>query len=102
MDKEIYADGIGEIHVTGPIVRVDLVSLSPTERDEMGNPKAVFRQRIVMSLEAFAGSVDLMQKVLASLVESGAVRRSPGAEDQEPMQAHTATPLRPKGSPNFS
>ena len=101
MQQEVYADGIGEIHVTGSIVRIDLVSLSPTERDERGNPKAVFRQRLVMSAEGFAGCVDLMQKVLASLVDSGAVR-PPAAATEEHLQSRTATPLRPNGSPNFS
>ena len=40
MNQELYADGIGEITVTGSIVRIDLVSLSATERDEKNNPKA--------------------------------------------------------------
>jgi hypothetical protein len=30
---ELYSDGVGEITVNGSVVRVDLVSLSPTERD---------------------------------------------------------------------
>ena len=33
MHAEVYTDGIDEITVGGAIVRVDLVSLSPTERD---------------------------------------------------------------------
>ena len=61
MHNEIYEDGIGEITVSGTTVRVDLVSLSPTERDQSNAPKPVFRQRIVMSVEGFANSVELMQ-----------------------------------------
>ncbi len=34
MHDELYADGIGEITVSGTTVRIDLVSLSPTERDQ--------------------------------------------------------------------
>ncbi|PWK76983.1 hypothetical protein [Aminobacter sp. AP02] len=75
MTNELYADGIGEITVTGSIVRIDLMSLSATERDEKNNPKAVFRQRIIMPVDAFANAVDLMQKALGGLVEAGAVRR---------------------------
>lgn len=75
MNSELYADGIGEITVTGSIVRIDLMSLSATERDEKNNPKPVFRQRIIMPVEAFANAVDLMQKALGGLVEAGAVRR---------------------------
>jgi hypothetical protein len=75
MSTELYADGIGEITVTGTIVRVDLVSLSATERDANNNPKPVFRQRIIMPVDAFANAVELMQKALSGLVEAGAVRR---------------------------
>jgi hypothetical protein len=75
MSTELYADGIGEITITGTIVRIDLMSLSATERDEHNNPKPVFRQRIIMPVDAFANAVDLMQKALAGLVEAGAVRR---------------------------
>ncbi len=75
MGSELYTDGIGEITVTGSIIRIDLMSLSATERDEKNSPKAVFRQRIIMPVDAFANAVDLMQKALAGLVEAGAVRR---------------------------
>ncbi len=75
MGNELYADGIGEITVTGSIVRIDLMSLSATERDEKNAPKAVFRQRIIMPIDSFANAVDLMQKALTGLVEAGAIRR---------------------------
>jgi hypothetical protein len=48
MRDDVFADGIGEITVTGTTVRIDLVSLSATERDADNKPKSVFRQRIVM------------------------------------------------------
>ena len=54
MHPELYSDGIDEITVSGTIVRVDLVSLSPTERDSNNNPKKVFRQRLIFSVESFA------------------------------------------------
>ena len=73
MHDELYADGVGEITVGGTVVRVDLVSLSPTERDASNAPKSVFRQRLIFSVEGFANTVDLMQKALQALVESGAV-----------------------------
>jgi hypothetical protein len=75
MADELYADGIGEITVTGTIVRIDLMSLSPSERDADNNPRPVFRQRIIMPVDAFANAVDLMQKAMTGLVEAGAIRR---------------------------
>src|ERR1700758_680000 len=60
MQTELYSDGIGEITINGSIARVDLVSLSATERDANHNPKSVFRQHIIFSAEAFANSVEII------------------------------------------
>ncbi|MDA9503239.1 hypothetical protein [Bradyrhizobium sp. CCBAU 11357] len=76
MHAELYTDGIEEITVSGTIVRIDLVSLSPTERDANNAPKRVFSQRLIFSVEAFANSVDVMQKALQGLVDAGVVRRN--------------------------
>jgi hypothetical protein len=78
MHTEVYTDGIDEITVGGSIVRVDLVSLSPTERDANNAPKKVFRQRLIFSIEAFANSVEVMQNALQGLVDAGVVKRNPG------------------------
>ena len=48
MSSELHADGIGEITVTGAVVRIDLMSLAVIERDGQNNPKPAFRQRILM------------------------------------------------------
>ena len=90
MGNELYADGISEITVTGSIVRIDLMSLSATERDFKNNPKPVFRQRIIMPVDAFANAVDLMQKALGGLVEAGAVRRISDPQKVSDMSAATA------------
>ena len=76
MHSEIYSDGIDEITVSGTVVRVDLVSLSPTERDADNNPKKVFRQRLIFSVEAFANSAEVMLTALRGLVDAGAVKRN--------------------------
>lgn len=106
MQDELYADGVGEITVTGSIVRINLMSLSATEKDEKGNPRAVFRQRIVMPVDAFANAVDLMQKAQAGLVEAGAIRRvndltGNAAEPAAPVEVAVA-PAAPNASPNFN
>jgi len=110
MHDELYADGVGEITVGGTVVRVDLVSLSPTERDASNVPKSVFRQRLIFSVEGFANAVDLMQKALQGLVESGAVipaqRRMPAVTPVaspgiEPAPA-TEKSRTANASPNFS
>lgn len=84
MHAEIYTDGIEEITVGGSIVRVDIVSLSPTERDANNAPKKVFRQRLIFPIEAFANSVEVMQNALQGLVDAGVVKRNhPRASDAQ-------------------
>src|ERR1700754_1491139 len=76
MQDELYTDGVDEVMISGPIVRVDLVSLSPTERDANNFPKKVFRQRLIFSAEGFANSVEVMQNALQGLVDAGVVKRN--------------------------
>lgn len=94
MHDELYTDGIEEIMVSGTIVRVDLVSLSPTERDANNMPKKVFRQRLIFSAEAFANSVEVMQNALRGLVDAGVVTRG------TPKAAADVPSLRPAGERN--
>lgn len=111
MHSELFTDGVSEVTVSGTIVRVDLVSLSATERDENNAPKRVLRQRLIFSLEGFANSVELMQKALQGLIDAGAVTRS---RPRSPAAAAPAGPPAParaptgaeaahaaNGSPNF-
>lgn len=91
MHPELFSDGIGEITVSGSIVRVDLTSLSPTERNPDNTPRAVLRQRVIFSVEGFANSVDVMQKALQGLIDAGVIRRT-----EAPAQDRRAP-----ASPNF-
>ncbi len=108
MHAELYTDGVEEITVGGSVVRIDLVSLSPTERDANNAPKRVFCQRLIFSIESFANSVDVMQNALQGLVEAGAVRRNPSRAPAEPARSvlqaeHSpSTPNVPPRSPNAS
>jgi hypothetical protein len=53
MTQQLYIDGIGAISVIGHTVRIDFAALSPTEKDEQGEPKATLVQRVVMTREGF-------------------------------------------------
>lgn len=100
MDHEVFADGIGEITVTGSTVRIDLVSLSPTDRDDAGQPRPVFRQRIVMPIEGLANAADLIRRVVDDLVEARAIQRAPVQSAAAPLQSEPAP--RRAASPNFN
>jgi hypothetical protein len=104
MHAELYTDGVEEITIGGSIVRVDLVSLSPTERDANNAPKKVFRQRLIFSVESFANSVEVMQNALQGLVDAGAVRRNPpkGQAGQAPTTSTDREPANSPRSPNAS
>jgi hypothetical protein len=100
MQAEIYADGVGEITVTGHMVRIDLVSLSATKRDANNKPVTEFRQRIIMPVDAFANTAELMKNVLNGLIQAGAVKlQAPPAQG---AGAPAADAARRNGSPNFS
>jgi len=96
MVDEVFADGLGEITITGSTVRLDLVSLSTTERNADGEPKLAFKQRIIMPVDAFMNAFDLMQKVTKELVDKGSVKR---VAVNEPAAQVSAT-KQPR-SPNF-
>lgn len=109
MHDEIYSDGVSEVTVSGTIVRVDLISLSPTERDANDVPKKIFRQRLIFPAEGFANSVEIMQKALQGLVQAGVIKRVQMAQDAagnnagEPKVTKPAEASRlPNVSKNFS
>jgi len=102
MQNEVYADAIGEITVTGPIVRIDLVSLSASERDASNQPVPVFRQRVIMSIEGFANSYEVLQKAMNGLLEAGAIRRT---MPEEPVRVSAPAAMNGSDtspSPNFA
>src|SRR5258706_6510359 len=100
MSDERYADAIGEIGLVGSTVRMDLVSLSPTEKDDKGQAKLVFRQRIVMPVDGFLQSFGLMVRVMQQLEKQGVIKRQPaGAKDVAEAAAAAAPP--PPKSTNF-
>jgi hypothetical protein len=104
MHDDIFADGIGEITVAGTTVRIDLVALSPSERDAENRPRLMFRQRIILPVDGFAGAFEVMQQAFKGLVESGVIRKRP-ATHPEPTTLRPRDPANPaplNGSPNFS
>ena len=90
--EELYADSIGEINITGPVVRVDLVSLSATERDENKKPKLIFRQRILMPVEGFVRSFALMTRVMQQLEKSGVIKKAPAQNDKPVAETKPSSP----------
>jgi hypothetical protein len=100
MQDELYADSIAEITVTGTIIRIDFSSLSPSDRDAAGQPKSVFRQRVVMSVEGFANSFEVLNNAMQGLIDAGAIRRNAPADIGAPTSNKRGAGPQ-GGSPNF-
>ncbi len=96
--QEIFADGIGEIVLSGGMVRMDLVALTGSQRDKDEKPQLAFRQRIVMPPDGFLRSFSAMEDLVRQLVDAGLVKPRDGAK----VAAEGATRDEKPSSPNFS
>lgn len=108
--SELYVDGLLDVSFARGVVRVDLYSLSATEKHANGQPKPDFRQRIVMSSTNFVEFVGGLQQAVQSLREKGALPpvqslspvANPPAEPAAPPPAPVAPAVsEPPRSPNF-
>ena len=92
MSDEIYADAIGEITVSGSMVRVDLLTMSVDEKDDHGRLKPKFKQRLIFPIEGFVHATEAMLQVRQQLLERGILKRN---EDQA-LQMHFTEPGTPR------
>ncbi len=76
--KEIYADGIGQIHFTGGMVRYDFVTLQPKE--EGMPPEYQSSVRIIMPTQGFLATFNSMQKLIDKLLEGGFIKKNENAQ----------------------
>ena len=77
MEAQIYADDVGTITVSVPIVRFDLMIQSATENDAQGKPKLVVQQRVIMPIDAFLRAAQKMQGSVQDMVKKGVIQRAP-------------------------
>ena len=76
--KEIFADGIGQIHFAGGMVRFDFVTLQPGE--DGAAPPPVVNERIIMPPQGFLGAFNSMQQLIDKLVEAGVLTKNENAK----------------------
>ena len=72
--KEIFADGIGQIHFAGSMVRFDFMTLQPEEEGKAPTPKASVR--IIMPPQGFLNAFNSMQQLIDKLVEAGVLKKN--------------------------
>ncbi len=75
--KEIFADGIGQIHFAGGMVRYDFVTVQP-ENDGKTSTKAGIR--IIMPPQGFLNAFNSMQQLIDKLVEAGVLKKNEEAK----------------------
>lgn len=99
-DQNFFADGIGEITLSGGMVRMDLVTLVGSQNNPENKPRLELSRRIVMPPDGFLRSFSAMENLVKQLIDAGLVK--PRAEEG---MAPSANP-EPNGggpakSPNF-
>lgn len=79
--REIFADGIGQIHFSGGMVRYDFVTLNPTENGK--NPEVKVSARIIMPPQGFLNTFNSMQQLIDKLIEAGVLTKNESKKGKE-------------------
>jgi hypothetical protein len=96
--RDFFADGIGEITLSGGMVRMDLVTLVGSQNDPENKPRLELSRRIVMPPDGFLRSFSAMENLVKQLIDAGLVKPREG--EQAAPAAKPATDTGAK-SPNF-
>ncbi len=75
--KELFADGIGQIHFAGGMVRFDFVTLQPAEDGKPPVPESSVR--IIMPPQGFLGAFNSMQNLIDKLLDAGVLQKNENA-----------------------
>jgi len=99
---EIFADGIGEISLSGGMVRLDLVSLVGSQNNENDKPRLEPKGRIIMPPEGFLRSFGAMENLVKQLIDAGLIRPRDGVDNAiEGNNTGKSAQAAPPKSPNF-
>ena len=66
-----FIDGVGDIRLRDGVIRMDLLALSPTRRDQEGNPVPQFVDQLVMSPPAFLRMVAALGQTVKQMQDNG-------------------------------
>ena len=78
MSEELFVDGIGEVVITGMVVRIDFMTLDPSKRDEHGRPTPGLRQRVVMPIDSFVRAAETLSGTLKKMESLGVIKKKAG------------------------
>lgn len=101
MEREIFADGVGEITLSGGMVRMDLVTMVGSQKNKDEPPKLEFRQRVIMPPDGFLRSFSAMENLVKQLIDAGLVKPRDGENAASPVSTGVSGDSEPPKSPNF-
>lgn len=84
MNKEVFADAISAVHVTGNLVRLDLMTVQPHLKSDNGQPVVEVNQRLIMPLDGFVQSLAVQEDLVKKLIEAGVLKVN--AQGQSPAE----------------
>jgi hypothetical protein len=73
--NQTFIDGVGEVRLSEGVIRMDLLAMSPTGRDQDGNPVPEFVEQLVMSPRAFMRLVGALSQTLQGMEDKGLISR---------------------------
>ena len=76
--KEIFADGIGQIHFAGNMVRFDFVTLQPEADGKAPVPQS--NVRVIMPPQGFLSAFNSMQQLIDKLLEADILQKNEAAK----------------------
>ena len=71
--REIYTDGLAQLHVVGNSVRMDFMTLEPKADGQA--PAQNIHTRVIMPIQAFLTAFDSIQKLLNKLESDGIIKK---------------------------
>ncbi|WP_371371729.1 hypothetical protein [Sporomusa aerivorans] len=79
MNKEIFADGVSAVHVTGNLVRIDLMTVQPQLKSDNGQPVVEVNQRVILPLDGFVQALAIQQDIVRQLTAAGVLKQTNAA-----------------------
>ena len=106
ISEQSFIDGVGNIRLRDGIIRMDLLALSPTRRDQEGNPVPQFVDQLVMSPAAFLRMVSALGDTVKQMHDKGLLTSpasdQPEAAAEQPSVTSSGKKKKEKKvSPNF-
>lgn len=86
MDQEWFADGISAVHLTGNLVRMDLMTLQPQLQSADGQPVVNIGKRLIMPLDGFVQSLAVQQDLVRQLIAAGIVKENQAEQRSEGIE----------------